>query len=243
MVTRSRLAVAPVLAILCACGRVGPPPNIDSALASRVPPNTTALAGVNLDQLRASPLYAKLPPGAQSLLTPFDKAHEVLVASTGTQLLVIARGEVTGATVPAPGIALYGAPDLIAAGTTAHAPAGILSLAESVAAGHSVWIALRGGATLPLEGNAANLNNLLRAAESVTITIRPDDPAGIDITAQCPTPESAQRWEQTVRALSSLAAATNSRAALDSLAISRTDRVVHVAVRAPLSALAGAFGR
>jgi hypothetical protein len=240
MVIRSRLAVAPALAVLCACGTVGPPPVIDAALSARVPPATVALAGINLDQLRASPLYTKSSAAMRQFLTPLADAHEVLIASTGTQLLAIARGAVPGAMVTTPGIALYGDPKLIAAGAAQHPPAGILRLADSVAAGHTIWIALRGGIALPLEGNAANLNNLLRATESVTIAVRPDDPAGVDITAQCTTPAVAQHFEQSVRALASLAAATSRdpqvTAASQAIVITRADRIVRVALRAPLSA-------
>jgi len=247
MVIRSRLALAPALAILSACGTVGPPPVIDPALSAREPPATIALAGINLDQLRASPLYAKSSAAIQSYLTPFANAHEVLIASTGTQIVAIARGAVPGATVSAPGIALYGDPQLIAAGTAQHPPAGILALADSVAAAHPLWIALRGGISLPLEGNAANLNNLLRATESVTIAIRPDDPAGIDISAQSATSASAQHFEQSVRALASLAAATSRdpeiAGALQAVAITRADRVVRIALRAPLSAFSAFLGR
>ncbi|MEO8373180.1 MAG: hypothetical protein ABI806_28600 [Candidatus Solibacter sp.] len=247
MVIRSRLVLAPVLAILCACGKVGPPPVIDAGLSARVPPATLALAGINLDQLRASPLFAKSPPAMQAFLTPFADAHEVLIASTGTQLLAIARGVVPGATIAPPGIALYGDPALVAAGTASHPPAGILAIADSVAAGHAIWIALRGGVTLPLEGNAANLNNLLRATESMTIAIRPDDPAGIDITAQCPTPESAQHFEQSVRALASLTAATardpQVSGALQGIVITRAHHVVRIALRAPLSSFSGLLSR
>ena len=246
MVTRCRLA--PALAILCSCGTVGPPPVIDPALSDRVPPATVALAGVNLDRLRASPLYGRLPPTAQAYLTPFANAHDVLIASTGATLLAIARGTVPGATQVAPDLALYGAPDLIAAAAAKHPPAAILSLADSAAPGHTLWMAIRGGIALPLEGNAANLNNLLRAAESVTLAIRPDDPAAIDITANCPTPDSAQHFEQTLRALASLTVATNSRdpqlaSALQAIAITRTDRIVHVALRLPLSALSSLLAR
>ena len=116
-----------------------------------------------------------------------------------------------------------------------------------MAAGHTIWIALKGGGTLPLEGNAANLNNLLRATQSITIAIRPDDPAAIDIIAQCPTPDSAQHFEQSVRALASLTAATardpQIASALQAIVITRVDRVVRIALRTPLSAFSGLLGR
>jgi hypothetical protein len=242
MVIRSRLAVAPALAVLCACGTVGPPPVIDAALSARVPPATVALAGINLDQLRASPLYTKSSAAMRQFLTPLADAHEVLIASTGTQLLAIARGAVPGAMVTTPGIALYGDPKLIAAGAAQHPPAGILRLADSVAAGHTIWIALRGGIALPLEGNLANANKLLHDTEFVTLTAQPADPADFQLTAQCPSSDAALRFEQSLRAIVSLAIATGTRqpatiAALQSIRIQRDERVVHVSLSAPLDTL------
>ena len=240
MVLRFRLTPVVALAILCACGTVAPPPAIDPALSERVPPSTVVLAGIDLDRLRASPLYAKLPPSLQAYREPFAQVHTVLMAFDGLQLLAIARGTIRSATIPSPGIALYGAPDLIEAATAKHAPAPILALADPVAAGHPIWIALRGGSPLPLEGNSANLNNLLRDTEAITLTIRPDDPAGIDITATSPTPDRAQHFEQSLRALTSMTAATTRdrdlAATLQALAITRADRVVHATLRVPLSA-------
>jgi hypothetical protein len=238
---RAAAAIAPIaLAMLAACRTSAPPAAIDPALSARVPAATIALAGLDLDRVRSSPLYANLPPAALAFLQPFAHARHALIAWSGGELLAIARGVVPGATQIAPDVALSGAPNLIAAATNAHPPAQILGPAESVARAAPIWIALRGGIALPLEGNAANLNNLLRATESVTIAVRPDDPAGVDITAQCTTPAVAQHFEQSVRALASLAAATSRdpqvTAASQAIVITRADRIVRVALRAPLSA-------
>src|ERR1035437_837356 len=78
MVIRPRLAAPIALAILAACRTPAPPAAIDPALSARVPAATVALAGVDLDRLRTSPLYAKLPPAAQAFLEPFGHAHHVL---------------------------------------------------------------------------------------------------------------------------------------------------------------------
>src|ERR1039457_5172037 len=138
MVIRPRLAAPAALAMLAACRTPAPPAAIDPALSARVPAAAVALAGVDLDRLRASPLYAKLPPAALAFLEPFGKAHYVLIAATGAglavELLSIARGGVPGPTQIAPDLALSGAPGLIAAATAAHAPAGILAPAASIAA-------------------------------------------------------------------------------------------------------------
>src|ERR1039457_5336168 len=174
----SRLAAPLSLALLAACRTSGPTAAIDPALSARVPAATVALAGIDLDRLRASPLYARLPPVDLAFLGPFDHAHGVLIAATGVELLTIARGVVPGATQLAPDLALWGAPALIAAATAAPPPAGTLGAAESVAA-RPIWVAVRGGVTLPLEGNLANVNNLLRGAEYVTLALDPGDPADL----------------------------------------------------------------
>jgi hypothetical protein len=244
---RRRLAAPIALAILAACRNPAPPAAIDPALSARVPAATVALAGVDLDRLRASPLYAKLPPAAQAFLEPFGRAHRVLIASTGVELLTIARGVVPGATQVAPDIALSGAGNLIAAAIAAHPPAGILAPAESAAAAgpiaSPIWIAVRGGVLFPLEGNLANLNNLLRGTEYVTLAAQPGDPTDLELVARCPTPEAALRFEQSFRAMVSLAAATNARqpataGVLQSIRIRREDRVVQVSLTAPVDALA-----
>ncbi|MEO8596135.1 MAG: hypothetical protein ABI759_22640 [Candidatus Solibacter sp.] len=242
MVIPARFSAALALAILCACRTAGPPAAIDPALAGRVPPATVALAGLDLDGIRSSPLYANLPPGARAFLAPFAGAHQALFASTGSALLVIARGVVPGAIQAAPGLALFGAPELAAAASGNHPPAAILTPAATVAPGHMIWIAARGGIALPLEGNLENINNLLRGAEFLTLTIQPAEPAVLELAAQCPTPESALHFEQTLRALATMAAAVNSRdaqfaAALQAIRIDRAERTVRAKLALPLDAL------
>jgi len=231
----SRLAAPLSLALLAACRTSGPTAAIDPALFARVPAATVALAGVDLDRLRASPLYVRLPPGALAFLAPLAHARRVLISSTGAELLTIARGVVPGATQIAPDVALSGAPDLIAAASAAHPPAAILAPAESVA-GSPVWIAIRGGVALPLEGNLANVNNLLRGAEYITVTLDGGDPADLRLVARCATPEAALHFEQSFRALVSLAAVH--AGVLESVRIGRQERVVHVSLSAPLDTLA-----
>jgi hypothetical protein len=238
----SRIAAPLALALLAACRISGPAAAIDPALSARVPVATVALAGVDLDRLRASPLYAKLPPAALPLLAPFAHARRVLIASTGVELLTIARGVVPGATQLAGDVALSGTPSLVAAAAAAHPSAPILAPAESVAAARPIWIAVRGGMALPLEGNLANVNNLLRGAEYVTLALDPGDPADLQLVARCPTPEAALHFEQSFRAMVSLTAATTARqpaaaAMLESIRIVRQDRVVRVSLSAPLDTL------
>jgi hypothetical protein len=75
---------------------------VDPALAAFIPPDTIALAGIRLDQLRTTPLYRKLAghkrlPGFDEFRTdtgidPERDIRELLVASDGKDGLFIARG-------------------------------------------------------------------------------------------------------------------------------------------------------
>src|ERR1017187_8581877 len=236
MVLRPSRAAPIALAVLAACRPPAPPATIDPALSARVPTATVALAGVDLDRLRTSPLLPKLPPVALAFLEPYGHARYVLIGLAGAELLTIARGVVPGATQLAPDLALSGAPDLVAAATVAPPAAAILAQAESVAAASPVWIAVRGGVALPLEGNLANVNNLLRDTEYVTLAVQPGDPTQLELVARCPSPEAALRFEQSFRALVSLTTATNARhsataGVLHSIRIGREERVVNVSLR------------
>jgi hypothetical protein len=201
-----------------------------------VPAAAIALAGVDLDRLRTAPLYAKLPPAAAAFLEPFRGAHKLLIASTGAELLTIARGVVAGATQSAPDLALLGSPRLIAGATAPHPPAAVLSAAETVAAS-PVWIALRGGTPLPLEGNLANANNLVTLADSLTLAFTLRDTVDLELTARCPSPAAAAEFERRLRALVSLSAAASARqpeiaALLHSFHLRREDRIVHATLTA-----------
>jgi hypothetical protein len=244
MMICSRLAPPAAILVLVACHGPAPSSAIDPALSARVPTASVALAGVDLDLLRGSPLYGKLPAATVAVLAPFDRARRVLLASSGSELLVIARGVVPGSTQIAPDVALSGAPGLISAATAPHPPAPILAVADAVARSSPVWAAIRGGTVLPLAGNWANLNNLLRGAEYVTFALKPGDPVEFNVVAQCPAPEEAQRCERSIRAAISLAIAAHPRqpgttAVLQDVRIVREERVVRLSLSVPADVLAG----
>jgi hypothetical protein len=213
-------------------------------MSSRVPPAAIALAGVQLDRFRASELYAKLPAAATKFLEPFRDAHSLFIVSTGDELLTIARGSMPGATQVAHDVALAGSPALVAAATAPHAPAAILGAAGTVARDHPVWIAVRGGKLLPLQGNLANVNNLVPITEYVTLAARFRDTVDLELTARCPSPGAALQFEQRLRALLSLTAAANARqpAVADMLHSVQLRRDLET-VRATLSAAPDALAR
>src|SRR5262249_795237 len=116
-----------------ACRTPAPPPAIDPQLAACVPEDSSALIGLDLDALRASPIGPKIPPS-------FAGTRYLLIASRGQTVLPIST----------------------CAGPQRHAPSPLLSAAEPLAARAPVWAVIRGGATLPLAGNLANLNTLFQ---------------------------------------------------------------------------------
>jgi hypothetical protein len=225
---------------------------IDPEAASCIPADTLALAGVNLDRLRAAPLYSKWPAAAAAMAAAFAGASSALLAYNGKDLLAIARGRFAeapaGATLAAPNLALFGAPQLVAAAMaqrrsrTAGAPA-LLARAESIAAGRQVWIVIQGGVPLPLSGNAANLNRLLHNAESATMTANFDSGLALEVTAIGRTTDAARDIEETVRADITLAAAAEARQPdmaklLRSIGIDREDRSVRITLSADQDAAA-----
>jgi len=219
---------------------------VDPEAASCIPADTVVLAGVNLDRLRAAPLYTKLPAAAAAIAGAFTGASSALLAYNGKDLLVIARGSFAkappGATLAAPNLALFGTPQLVAAAMaqrrsrTAGAPA-LVARAESIAGGRQIWIVIQGGVVFPLSGNAANLNRLLHHAESAALTASFDSGLALEVTALGRTDDDARNIEESVRADITLAAAAEARQPdlakmLRSVKIDRDDRNVRIALSA-----------
>ena len=215
-------------------------------MASCVPPSTTLLAGADLVRLRSSTLYSKLPAAATALLDQLGEAQSLLLASDGRNLLTIARGRFhqspPGAIPLARDLMISGTPDFLAAAQAGHkagrpgAP-GLLAYAQTVAPGLQIWIVAQGGVALPLTGNAANLNRLLRDCENAALAVKVDSKVQLLFTALGRTSDAAKTVENTLRATITLAAAAESRhpemvALLHAIELSRDGR----SVRARLSA-------
>ena len=237
-----RLIAAAALGLLAACRTAGPAAAIEPELAARVPLGATAIGFVDLDQLRASPAVTVLPANVAGALEAFRGAHRVLIAARGTELLAVARGEVAGAARAASGVSLHGSPEMIAASTVEHLPSPLLASAETVARGHAIWIVIQGGIALPLEGNLANVNTLLRDTETAVISLDLREPLSLQLTARCKSAEAALHFEQTVRAIVSLTAATTRNqpgmAALwKSIQLTREDRSVRATAAVTLDVL------
>jgi hypothetical protein len=226
------------------CRSVSAPAGVGRDMASSIPADTLMLAGVNLDDLRASPLYPKFPPAVLALAEPLHDAGYLLLASNGNGLLSIARGRFRqappGAALVAPGLAVAGSPDSVRAALAQHktgrvgAP-DLLARAASLANGKQIWMVARGGVPLPVTGNAANLNQLLRDTEYAAIAARIDSRIEIEVTAVGRTADAAREFEENLRAILTLTAAASAGQPdfvelIHSIRISREDRTVRVAV-------------
>src|ERR1035437_3881798 len=125
---RAATAAAALIALWVSCRTAGPRQAVDAALTACVPPDTLALAGVNLEQLRASAIYQKLPPGAAAFLGPLRNASYLLLAYNGKGVLAIARGAFReappGAVLLAKDLAVSGSPKPFAPLRRSARPAG-----------------------------------------------------------------------------------------------------------------------
>jgi hypothetical protein len=199
------------------------------------------LAGVNLEQLRASPLYPLLPRTVSALIEPYSGARSLLAAYSGKDILLVANGPFpeppTGTTLIAPGVAVAGSPGSVRAAqaqykTNAAGEPELVSQADAVAAGNQIWILARGDVPLPLTGNAANVNRLLRNMEFAAVTMAVHSAIEFTVTARGRTPDAARHFEETLRATLTMTAAAEAKnanlaALLRTIQVRRDDRMVH----------------
>lgn len=214
---------------------------IDSALASCVPAGTIALAGINIDQLRSTRFAPSL-----AAFEMFHDASYLLLVSDGKGVLLIARGKFRtappGATLISSDIAVSGPPESLRSAIAQYksgstgAPR-LLDWAAEVAGGKSIWAVAQGDVTLPLSGNAANLNRILHFTEHVTLAAQVDSHLQVDITGVCRTADAGQKLEESVRALITFASLGTEREPdltriLKSIEIRRDGLTVHATISA-----------
>lgn len=235
MVPQPRLAAAAfaLASILSACRSKTTPAAIDPALSSCIPAGAVVIAGLDLDRLRATPLAPKL-----AAIEPLRQASYLLVTSDGKNVVWIARGNFPapppGATLINPSLAISGPPEAVRSAIAQHktGATGAPDLLGHLAGNPQIWAVARGGITLPLTGNAANLNRLLHLVDYATLTAKIDSRLAFDLTGVCRTAEAGQRLEETLRAIVSLAGAANPRLdpILRSTEIRRDGAIVHAAL-------------
>ncbi len=216
-VSRTKLLLAAVLFTLAAgiaCKQTAPPPVVDAGMASCITRDAVALAGADLDRLRASLFVAGMGTSARDLVERYSNASKLLVAWNGSDLLIVLRGlfktPPEGATAIEPGLAVAGSPGRISIAVAQHqagltgAP-GLIDYGSEIGARSAIWLAVRGGAALPLSGNLANLNLLLQDADFAGAALDLGQAASLRLAARGRTAESAERLEERLRGFLSLA--------------------------------------
>ncbi len=228
------MAVLAGALLVASCGK-----NSRTGAESCVPADTTVLAGIDLEQVRQSPIYSRLPAPAPS------GASRMMLAFDGKDLAMIAQGSFPGApagwTLVAPNLAVSGTEAAVRASIAQHdhpqrsTPA-VLAEAERVTRGKPVWVVARGGAALPLPGNGGNLNPLLVKSEYAYLTIVLSPQADAELVFVGRTGDAAADIEKTLRGLLQLARMgerrqPEARAILDAVKIENRDRDVRAWVR------------
>ena len=237
------------------CRSIPTPSAVDTELAACIPADTEILGGIHLERLRNSATFQKLSAPWFALLEPLRDAKEVLVAYNGKELLVAARGQFpsapAGAVLLNGTLALAGAPSAVRAATAQHATGrtGAPALLANVQRAWTgeVWAVVRGGVTLPLSGNLANLNRLARLTDYGSFRAHVNSGVELQATGLCPTEDAGRQLEETLRAIVSLASGTardpEMAALYQSIQLKRDKSVVDVSVSASTAAVEKLLGQ
>ena len=248
------LLAAALLALAAgtACKHAPPPTAVDTGMASCITADTVALAGADLDRLRASRFVNGLGGSAHDLLAQYSTGSKLLVAWNGNDLLIVERGlfktPPPGATAIEPGLAVTGSPNRISSAMAQHQKGrtgvpGLIEYGSEIGSRSAIWLAVRGGTALPLSGNLANLNMLLQDADFAGAALDLGDATTLRLCARGQTTDSANRLEERLRGFLSLAGAAEVHRPeiarlLGAARIQRSGRDVTAALSASPDALA-----
>jgi hypothetical protein len=163
-----------LLLVLIACRRES---DFVAGLAAHLPANASVVAGHDIDRLRNTPLFPKLPESfreASYVLAAYDPPN--LVTASQVKGKIVATNEKTG---PPPDLMRHAAKD-------------------------PLWIVARGDATLPLKGNLANINRLLQQTLYTRIGARIESNIEFVAEAVCANDQAAEHLEGNIRAIATL---------------------------------------
>jgi len=221
----------------CAAGCRSHPaaPGVDRGVAACIPAGTVVVASLDLDRLRASPLYRRLPPAVTALAESYRSAQHLLAGWNGADVLIAAQGPFReappGATLATRNLALSGAPGAVRAALAQYRSGGtgvpgLLAYAAKTAGGNPIWVVVQGGVALPLTGNARNLNRLFHNLEYAALSVDLASPVNLSVTALGRNEQAARDFEENLRGFLSLASAAEAHhkeiaALLDSVRIRR----------------------
>ncbi|HWQ52723.1 MAG TPA: hypothetical protein VN442_03500 [Bryobacteraceae bacterium] len=196
-------------AVLAGCGPRGTGP-VDPALAGFIPGDANVLAGVRLDQIRATPLGKQLAD-AGLLEPPGVEAHDLIACWDGKNWLVAARGKLRAPSTPGLAsvgdVVLAGPPDSVRAAIARHAakrrpPRELIDRARTLPAGSQIWAVTYGAPALPPAGERlSSTQRLINAMEDITASANLRSGIQAAATGNCLDERNARVVEETVRAM------------------------------------------
>lgn len=195
----SRIRVAaPLLAVAALAGcRGGGPRAVDTRLAAFLPEDTVVLAGMRLDEVRATPLGRRL---AEYLAPGGVEAHDVLASWDGRQWLVAVRGDAPGTVGD---VTLTGHPDAVreAVARQRSARTGPRALLARAPARAQVWAVSNGAPMVPDLPGLGNAARLLNAMADIVAAMDLRDGVRVNLAATCRDERNAVLVGDAVRAL------------------------------------------
>jgi hypothetical protein len=223
LMSRRTTLHACLLLILAGCGALTRRGPVDGRLAAFIPPDTVALAGVRLDQIRTTDLYRRLRAKHElPHLGDFraEDIQELLIASDGKNVLAIAQGSFPAnsntVTLAGPHTALAGSRAMVGEALgQSHSggrggPRDLMALAEALPDNSQIWAVVSGWPGIPADtlrelGNAGNVDRLLRSVAALSLTANLRSGLHAVITGDCRTDPEAASLADSVRGLAGLA--------------------------------------
>lgn len=227
---------------------------LDPALTAFVLPDTVALVGVRMDQVRAAPIYRKL--AQENRLPRFGELsdqdmHDLLLISDGKNILAVARGALAAKqagdlnATEYKGFTLYGDNASVRAAINQYdragrgAPPDLMARAQALPADAQIWAVVAGWPGLGAEqlrgmGNWANLDRVLRLVEGASLSVNLRTGLHAAFTADSRTDADAKNLADSLRGLASLARMGVPRKqpellrAFDAIQVKQAGRVVQV---------------
>jgi hypothetical protein len=187
---------------------------IDPRLAAMVPADTTMLAGVRMDEIRASPLL-KLLPG------PRDGA-ELLLASNGKEIVTLT-------------------PQSSSATAKGGIPAALRDQMRSISIPNQVWVVSLGwnqaiDSLIPQSGNWSNLRRIYRSLASFTLAADLRSGLNLVATGTCRSDEEAENLAGALGGFVSLARLAHDSEIpklYDAIKVEHSRRSIRVTARIP----------
>jgi hypothetical protein len=252
-----RRAIPLCAALALAIAGCGPPgrASVDRGLAAFLPGDSVALAGLRVDEVKATPAGAKLA----ALLEPAGvEAHDLLIAWDGKDWLVAARGSLRVPATPtltAVGDTVLAGPEAAVKAAIARqaakrpGPDALLDCARDSAARGQFWAVSNGAPLIPRTAAHIGVERLLNSLEDIRFALDLRDGIQAVASGNCLNDESAAIVDGSLRAMLSLGRVNVARGdpdiarAYDGIRVEQHGRAVRLTAAIPRSAADKLIGR